>query len=84
MDNIATTMTSYFRDSSNATVTGQAGQSEFYVHVNWPWVIFPVFLVIAATIFLMLVMVETKRLGARVWKTSELALFFHLIEGAGP
>lgn len=80
MDNIATAMTNYIRDSSNVTVTGQAGQTESYVHVNWPWITLPAFLVLAGTIFLFLAMFETKRLGAGVWKTSELALLFHGLE----
>ena len=77
MDNIATTLTNYFRDSNNATVAGQAGQAETYVPVDWPWITLPAFLVIAGIIFLILAMFESKRQGARIWKTSELALLFH-------
>lgn len=75
MDNIATAMTNYFRGSSDITVAGQAGQIEPYVHVIWPWITLPAFLLIAGTIFYYLH--ETKRFGARVWKTSELTLLFH-------
>lgn len=77
MNNIAIAMTNYFRDSSNVTVTGQSGQTEIFVHVNWPWITLPAFLVFAGTVFLLLAMFETTRLGASIWKTSELALFFH-------
>ena len=80
MDNIATAMTNYFRDSSQVTVTGQVGQTESYFHVNWLWIILPAFLVLTGIIFLLLAMFETKRLGACVWKTSELALLFHGLE----
>ena len=80
MDNIATAMTNHFRGSSNITVTGQTGHTESYVHVNWLWITLPAVLVIMGTIFLMLAMFETKKLGARVWKTSELALLFHGLE----
>lgn len=80
MDNIATAMTNYFRDSSHVTVTGQVGQTESYFHVNWLWIILPAFLVLTGTIFLLLAMFETTRLGACVWKTSELALLFHGLE----
>ena len=80
MDNIATALTNYFRDSSNVTVTGKAGKSESYVHINWAWITFPALLVVAGIIFLLLAMFETKRRGARVWKTSELALLFHGLE----
>lgn len=84
MNNIATAMTNYFRDSSNITVTGQVGQTESYVHVNWLWIILPAFLVLAGTIFLLLAMFESKRSGACVWKTSELALLFHGLETSHP
>lgn len=77
MNNIATAMTNYFRDSSNETVIGQAGQTHLYVRVIWPWITLPAFLVLAGTVFLILAMFETKRLGASIWKTSELALLFH-------
>lgn len=77
MDNIATTLKNYYRDSSNVTV---AGQAEFYVRVTWAWITLPAFLVIAGTVFLILAMFETKRLGARVRKISELALLFHGLE----
>lgn len=77
MDNIATALTNYVRDSSNIKVVGQADQVQIYVHVVWPWIILPAFLVIAGTVFLMLVMLETKRRRACIWKTSELSLLFH-------
>lgn len=77
MDNIAIAITNYYRDSSNVTVIGQSGQNELFVHVNWPWITLPIFLVLAATMFLFLAMFETKRLKASIWKTSELALLFH-------
>lgn len=77
MDNIANTLTNYYRDSSNVTV---AGQAEFYVRVTWAWITLPACLVIAGTIFWILAMFETKKLGARVWKTFKLALLFHGLE----
>ena len=84
MDNVATAMTNYFRDSSNITVMGQAGQTESYVHVNWLWIILPSFLVLGGAIFLLLAIYETERLGACVWKTSALALLFHGLEKSHP
>ncbi|MCJ1268759.1 hypothetical protein MMC22_008647 [Lobaria immixta] len=77
MDNIATTLTNYYRDSSNVTV---AGQAEFYIRVTWAWITLPAFFVIAGTVFLILAIFETKKLGARVWKTFKLALLFHGLE----
>ena len=54
MDNIATLMTNYFRDSSNVTVVGKGGEVETYVHVRWLWITLPAFLILAGTLFLIL------------------------------
>ena len=77
MDNIATALTNYVRDSSNLTVVGQVGEAHIFVTVIWPWIILPAVLVIASIIFLMLAIYESKRKGAQVWRTSELALLFY-------
>lgn len=66
MDNVAIALTNYFRNSSNKTVVGQAGQSEVYIRVTWPWITLPALLVAAGTVFLILTMLETKRRGACV------------------
>ncbi len=77
MNNIATAMTNYYRDSVNDTVAGgQVGETESYIHVNWPWITLPAFLVAMGTVFLMLAIFETRRRGARIWKTSELPVLF--------
>ena len=77
MNNAATALTNYLRDSSNTTVVGQGGQHELYIRVSWPWITLPALLVVAGLSFLILAMFETKRRGACVWKTSELALLIH-------
>lgn len=77
MENIATALTNYFRDSSEVTIAGQAGQIQIYTHVVWSWIILPAFLVFAGVVLLMLAMYETKRQKARVWRTSEMALLFY-------
>lgn len=81
MNNFAIAMTNYFRDSSNTTIIGQAGRSEVYIRVSWLWITLPALLVAAGAAFLILAMLETKRRGECVWKTSELALLFHGLGG---
>lgn len=76
MENIATALTNYFRDSSKVTVAGQAGEIQIYTHVVWSWIILPAFLVSAGAVLLMLAMYETKKQKASVWRTSEMALLF--------
>lgn len=77
MENIATALTNYFRDSSEVTIAGQAGEIQIYTHVVWSWIILPAFLVLAGIVWLMLAMYETERQKARVWRTSEMALLFY-------
>ena len=80
MDNVATGLTNYFRDSSNITIAGQSGQVEFYIHVSWRWITLPAFLITGGTFFSMLAIFESKRCGTRIWKTSALPLLFHGFE----
>ena len=77
MNNIATAMTKYYRDSVNDTVAyGQVGEIESYIHVRWAWITVPALLVVIGIVFLMQVIFETRRQGARIWKTSELPVLF--------
>ena len=77
MQNVATAMTNYLRDTSTTTATGEAGVNEAYVRIAWRWIVLPATLLSAAIALLLLTMSASKSQGARVWKTSELALFFH-------
>ena len=77
MTNLAAAMTNYIRDAGNHTVSGQLGVTETYVRVLWPWIILPGVLVVAGALFLVMVIVETKKRGVDIWKDSELALLFH-------
>ena len=77
MNNFATAITNYYSDSSNTTVVGQSGQSEVFIRITWCWLTLPTLLIAAGTVFLILAVLETKRAGVHVWKTSELALLFH-------
>ena len=83
MNNMITSFTDYFRDLSNVTVieqVNQIDQVEFYVRVSWLWITLSVFLIIAKTIFWLLVVFESKRHETRIWKTFELTLLFHELE----
>ena len=77
MTNLGAAMTNYIRDASNHTVSGQLGVTETYVRVMWLWIILPGVLVVAGALFLIMVIVETKKRGVDIWKDSELALLFH-------
>lgn len=77
MDRVATAMTSRLRDISNYTVQGQSGSMMLFVRVSWLWLLLPLFSVVFGTIFLISVMITTRKHKLPIWKASELALLFH-------
>lgn len=77
MDNIAAAITNRMRALSNVTVAGQAGSIEQYIETSWVWLALPALMIAAGIVVLILAMMETKKHGLHVWKTSEMALLFH-------
>ncbi|KAK3332723.1 hypothetical protein B0T19DRAFT_482928 [Cercophora scortea] len=58
-------------------VNGTAISSESYVRVRWGFVAVPVLAVLLTAVFLATAIAMTRRSGARLWKTSALAMLFH-------
>lgn len=77
MDRVAEAMTNRLRDINNHTIQGQSGSMELYIRASWWWFLLPVFCVIFETIFLISVMIATRKHKLSIWKASELALLFH-------
>jgi hypothetical protein len=89
MDNLAVSMSNYIRstgglfsftstsNSTSSMVKGTALGMETYVHVRWAWLTLPVTCVISAFFFRISVILQTRRQGALVWKSSVLAYMFH-------
>lgn len=91
--NISDSMTAYIRQSKSgsgntgidaldnglaAPASGQVIDTETCIHVRWPYMAFPVTLVVLAIIFLVAIVVETSRYYAGdAFKSSTLALLFH-------
>lgn len=48
-----------------------------YVHVRWAWLTLPVTCVVSALVYLVTIILMTRRLGALVWKSSVLPYLFH-------
>ena len=53
---------------------GTAFSERAFIRVQWPWIAFPAMLLIASLCFFAASVVETRRSGARVWKTGNLVL----------
>jgi hypothetical protein len=79
IQNLAKSISNYFRLSSPATndsahYTGTAYSTQPFVRVRWPWLTFPVAMVLASLLFFVATVWRTQRSSVRPWKTSALAL----------
>jgi hypothetical protein len=90
MDALATSMTSYIRESeqrgASAADMWQRGTNyitETYVFVRWGWMALPLGLVGASALLLLATMRRASRDYLPVWKFSALPAFFHGLEEEG-
>jgi hypothetical protein len=77
LQNMANSLTVMMQNVSNDSITGQVGHPRAYVHVRWPWLIFPAVVIFIGIIFVLCTIVEAENDGAPVWKNSSLALIYH-------
>lgn len=73
---IADSLTTYFRMVSGQYAVGTAETSEQYIRVQWEWLLVPLALVTLNTIFVLLVRLQSRRLGLPSWRNSALALLY--------
>lgn len=88
---IAASMSLNVRSTSNLSQTGLASSEVSVVAVRWPWMILPFAILALVGVFLIWVVIATRRAKLEPWKTSSLAVMMHgiaegesqrLIEGA--
>lgn len=77
MDRVAEAMTNRLRDISNHTVQGQSGIMELYIQISWWWLLLPGSCIFLGTVYLVWVMIMTRKRQLPIWKASELTLLFH-------
>jgi hypothetical protein len=77
LHNMANSLTVMMQNVSNDSITGKVGHPRAYVHVRWPWLIFPAVVIFIGIVFVLYTIVETERDDAPVWKNSSLALIYH-------
>ena len=73
-DEIAQSLTKYFRTASDEAVMGTTESLEQYIHVDWKWLIVPLVLVVLNTSFVSAVRLQSYRLALPSWRNSALAL----------
>lgn len=83
MERLATAMTNAIRSAKNSQVLlrGDAFARETFIHVSWPWLTFPLVLLVLSLLFLVLTIRKTDASSkeAGMWKTSAMpALLYGL------
>ena len=82
MNDLATSLTNQIRNGPNSTlIQGTLMLSTTFVHVNWPWLIYPGSLSVLAAVFLIVSIFFSRERERLVWKSSTLALLFHGLHG---
>ena len=81
VDSVATALSALFEAYSVTHVAGRVLGPETYMEVRWGWIAFPVVLVLLGMVTLFGVMLQTRKYGLGVWKTSFWPLFYRFSRG---
>ncbi len=73
---IAQIFTNYFHQHGNKQIRGEAYDTVPFVDVHWPWLAFPLAIVIICFTTLLITIYQTRRRGLPTWKTSTFPLLF--------
>ncbi|KAL1590270.1 hypothetical protein WHR41_01383 [Cladosporium halotolerans] len=76
-ESLADSLTDFGLRMSNNFVPGYAISEEIYVHVRWQWIVLPVLLHVASISLFISTVVYSNRIGAPIWKSSLLAVWYH-------
>ncbi|KAL7905860.1 hypothetical protein GGI35DRAFT_459506, partial [Trichoderma velutinum] len=79
MDNLANSLSLGLRSASYqpSPVHGKAFAPISHAVVTWEWLILPAFELVASLVFLIIVMMRTRKAGLVPWTNNILAVFFH-------
>ncbi|KAJ5770303.1 uncharacterized protein N7511_002354 [Penicillium nucicola] len=77
MSNVAKQMNKEALRLNGSDVHGITHVTEVYVEVQWLWLILPIVLVVTGIIFVVMVIIDNKKNGTSLWKSSVLAFLYH-------
>lgn len=77
VQNIAHALTNSLRVLSNQYVEGTALADEVFIHVQWPWLILPLIMMLLAVAFLSLTVWQSHCSRVPYWRSSVLAVMEH-------
>jgi hypothetical protein len=66
--------------NTSEKVPGTVYTTETYVAVDWPWLIYPVTLVLGSIALLTLTALHSHRCGLKIWKSSVLPLLYRTLD----
>jgi hypothetical protein len=76
-ENVARSITNQIRNSSPDRLQGELQKWAVHVHVDWPYLAYPIFMLVAGIVYVILTIVESTRLHVPVWKESALPTLLH-------
>ncbi|KAI1117685.1 hypothetical protein F5Y14DRAFT_438998 [Nemania sp. NC0429] len=79
-NNVARSVTSWMRDTSNGTHRGETQEWTITVQIEWQYVTAPLAAFVAGVLFCLFIIWETGRLGLPPWKTGMIATLTHSLD----
>ncbi|KAJ8113770.1 hypothetical protein OPT61_g4167 [Boeremia exigua] len=76
-ENVARSLTTQIRNSSPDRHQGELQKWVLHVHVDWAYLAYPVFMLVAGIVYVILTIIESSRLRMPVWKESALPTLLH-------
>lgn len=76
-DNVARSITNQIRNSSPDRHQGELKKWVLHTHVDWAYLAYPITMLVAGIVYVVLTIVESTRLRMPVWKESALPTLLH-------
>lgn len=76
-ENVARSITNQIRNSSPDRLQGELQKWVLHVHVDWPYLAYPISMLMAGIVYVILTIVESTRLRMPIWKESALPTLLH-------
>lgn len=79
-DTLAASLTNWVRDSSNETITGTSHKWVMHINVQWGYLCLPLLVHLTGCLFVILSMIQTRKLQLQPWKTDVAATLVHSLD----
>ncbi|KAI1075947.1 hypothetical protein F5B20DRAFT_557630 [Whalleya microplaca] len=79
-DKVAWTVSNWMRDISNVTHSGNGTEWVIHIHVKWPYISLPLLTSIVGLLFVLLSILDTRKLQLSPFKTDMIAALTHSVD----